>query len=268
MALWIVATPIGTLSDCSPRAKRILSEATLIAAEDTRVTRRLLHALSIESPRVVSLRAKNEKQMVASLLTEADSGELVYVCDAGTPCISDPGSYLVEQALQAGIRVLSVPGPSSLSTALAASGFLATPSFFAGFAPKKGRENWLSDLLKRPETLVVFEAPTRILDLVRRCAAMTPDREASLCRELSKRHEEIIRGRFDELNNQLKNHSTLKGEMVLVIGPSESARSKGTSVALEGESLKDIAKVLAARWDISKRDAYQHLLDIGKQYEE
>ena len=268
MPLWIVATPIGTLSDCSPRAQRILSEATLIAAEDTRVTRRLLHALSIEATKVVSLRAKNEKHYVPALLSEAENGNLVYVCDAGTPCISDPGAYLVEQAIEAGIRILSVPGPSSLSTALAASGFVANPSYFAGFAPKKGRENWLLDLLQRPETLVVFEAPTRVEDLVRRCAGIAPEREASLCRELSKRHEEIIRGRFSELTEVLDAHSSLKGEMVLVIGPGDKPRLVPQIVSLEGDSLKDISKVLSVRWNVSKREAYQQLLALGKQYEE
>ena len=268
MPLWIVATPIGTLSDCSPRARKVLAEATLIAAEDTRVTRRLLQSLSIDAPKIVSLRAKNEKQMAPSLLDEAMNGDLVYVCDAGTPCISDPGSTLIEQAISKGIRILSVPGPSSLSTALAVSGFSTIPSYFAGFAPKKGRNNWLVDLLDRPETLVVFEAPSRIIDLVRRCAELAPNRHASLCRELSKRHEEIIRGPFEELSEVLGNHKTLKGEMVLVIGPNNDGPGHRKALPLSGDSLKDVAKVLSARWNVSKREAYQHLLDIGKQYED
>ena len=265
MALWIVATPIGTLEDLSPRARSVLESVALIAAEDTRVTRKLFAGLGLTYQRLVSVRAKNERQQLTSIIDQAEVEDVAYVCDAGTPCVSDPGSHLVEAALERGVRVLSVPGPSALPTALAVSGFQAIPSYFAGFAPKKGRENWLLDLLKRPETLVVFESPSRIRDLVRRSSEIAPKRMAAVCRELSKRHEEVIRDQLVNLNTRLSEHTMLKGEFVLVYGPGEQTKSVGTS-ALKDDSPKELAKALARRWGLNRREAYQELTKLDERF--
>lgn len=261
MALWIVATPIGTLDDCSPRARQVLAEAAVIAAEDTRTTRRLLGALGIAAPPLVALHAHNEDRAAEALATRARDASVVLVSDAGTPAISDPGRHLVEAALRAGVEIRSVPGPSALATALAASGFPAAPSTFLGFPPRKGREGWAAEVAARPETLVMYEAPSRVASLVAALAAVVPSREAVLCRELSKRYEEVLRAPLPELATALAGRELL-GECVVVVGPGEApARAEAVPLA-EDASLKDVAAVLAARWGVSKREAYQRLLAL------
>lgn len=193
MPLWLVATPIGTLGDASPRMKQVIERAAVVAAEDTRTTRALLTALGVPAPPLTALHAHNEDQVVAELIARAHDEDVALVSDAGTPGVSDPGTRLVSAALDAGVRVLSVPGPSALASALAASGFAAAPSTFLGFAPRKGRDGFCDDALARPETLVVFEAPTRVGELVARLAARAPGRPAALVREISKRFEEVRR---------------------------------------------------------------------------
>ncbi|MCB9662643.1 MAG: 16S rRNA (cytidine(1402)-2'-O)-methyltransferase [Alphaproteobacteria bacterium] len=261
VALWIVATPIGTLDDCSPRARRVLAEAAVIAAEDTRTTRKLLGALDLPAPPLVALHAHNEAQRAEALAARALQEEVALVTDAGTPGISDPGRELVRACLEAGVRVLSVPGPSALAAALAASGMPVAPSTFLGFPPRKGRDGWADEVLRRPETLVCFEAPSRLPDLVARLAARSPAREAVLCRELSKRHEEVLRAPLEALAGLLADRS-LKGECVLVVGPGEALEAASGPEVGEGASLKDVAAVLATRWGISRREAYQRLLAL------
>jgi 16S rRNA (cytidine1402-2'-O)-methyltransferase len=261
--LWIVATPLGTIGDCSPRARETLAGAAVIAAEDTRTTRRLLGALEIPAPPLQALHAHNEDRAADALAARAVREDVVLVCDAGTPGISDPGRFLVEAAHRLGAPIRSVPGPSALPTALAASGFPAAPSSFLGFAPRKGREGWAAEALTRPETLVIYEAPSRVAGLVAALAALAPDREACLARELSKRFEEVLRRPLGELATALADREIL-GECVLVVGPGEAlARPAGATLG-EDASLKDVAAVLAERWGVSKREAYQRLLDLER----
>ena len=260
MPLWIVATPLGTLGDLSPRARDVLGAADLVCCEDTRTTRRLLSAVDMPAPRLVALHAHNEAGRAEDIARMAADGDVVLVSDAGTPAVSDPGQAVVAACLAAGVRVLSVPGPSALATALAASGFPAAPSAFLGFPPRKGRDGWAADALARPETLVIYEAPSRVVDLVGRLAGFAPHREAALCRELSKKHETIRRAPLPALAEALA-VEPVRGECVLVVGPGEAVAPAAAAPVDNGASLKDIAAVLASRWGVSRRAAYQALLD-------
>lgn len=264
MSLWIVATPIGTLADLSPRAAEVLAGATLIAAEDTRVTRKLLAALQIPSPPLIALHAHNEAERAPDLAERARTETIALVSDAGTPALSDPGRALVDAALRLGVEVRSVPGPSAIAAALAASGFPAAPSCFLGFPPRKGRTNWLREVLLAPHTLILFEAPTRVLELVERAAGLLPDREIALCREISKTFEEVVRLPAAALATHLRERDPLRGECVLVIGPGPVTQAPREEV--EAGSLKDVARVLAARWGVSRKEAYAALLRLDRDY--
>jgi 16S rRNA (cytidine1402-2'-O)-methyltransferase len=260
--LWIVATPIGTLDDLSPRAREVLGRAAVIAAEDTRRTRKLLGALDIPAPELVALHAHNEARRAPALVERAGEADVALVSDAGTPGVSDPGGRLVEAALAAGIEIRSVPGPSALAAALAASGFPAAPATFLGFAPRKGRRGFVEDAVRRPETLLVYEAPSRAADLVARLARAAPHREGVLCRELSKRFETVLRAPLPELAATLADQAP-RGECVVLVGPGEAAVA--TPAPPVGEGVKEAAAALAARWEVPRRDVYQGLLALERE---
>ncbi len=264
MTLHIVATPIGTLSDLSPHAREVLSSASVIAAEDTRTTRRLLSASDIPAPEIVAVHAHNEDRVAERIAERALTEEVVLACDAGTPGISDPGHLVVTAAHALGVEIRSVPGPSALAASLSASGFPTAPSTFLGFPPRKGRDGWVEATLARSDTLVMYEAPGRIADLAARFAAVAPRREAVLCRELSKKHEEVLRASLPDLATQLAGRE-LRGECVLVIGPGDAVKTGEPSIG-EG-SLKEVAAVLAERWGVKRRDAYQRLIAIEEEEE-
>jgi 16S rRNA (cytidine1402-2'-O)-methyltransferase len=259
MALWLVATPIGTLGDLSPRAREVLASADAIAAEDTRTARKLLTATGIRAPALLALHGHNESELGERVAERAGREEVVLVSEAGTPGISDPGASVVSAAHRLGVPVRSVPGPSALAAALAATGFSAAPSSFLGFAPRKGRDGWARAALERRETVVVFEAPGRVVDLLERLATLQPEREASVCRELSKAFEEVRRDTLAALATEFGARDAVKGECVLVIGPGQPLRP--AAPVLEGTGLKDVAKVLAERWGVTRREAYQRLLE-------
>lgn len=263
MALWLVATPIGTLGDIAPRAREVLASAATIAAEDTRTTHKLLHLLGIPAPPLVALHAHNEAERAEALARRAAAEEIALVSDAGTPGISDPGQLVVTAAHRLGVPVLSVPGPSALPTALAASGFPAAPAVFLGFPPRKGRETWAKVALARPETLVIYEAGNRVAGLVAALAAWQPDREACLCRELSKRHEENRRATLAGLAADLGARDAIRGECVLVVGPGEALVPERDALAADA-GLGDIAAALAQRWGVPKKDAYRRLLELER----
>jgi len=259
MALWLVATPIGTLGDLSPRAREVLAGAAVIAAEDTRTARRLLAAAGLRAPELLALHGHNEAEVGERVAERARAEEVVLVSEAGTPGISDPGAMVVSAAHRLGVPVRSVPGPSALAAALAAAGFPAAPSTFLGFAPRKGRTRWARAALERGETAVVFEAPNRVVDLLERLAALQPERQACLCRELSKAFEEVRRDSLAALAGEFAARDAVRGECVLVIGPGEPLRPE--SPALDGTGLKEVAKVLAERWGVTRREAYRRLLE-------
>jgi 16S rRNA (cytidine1402-2'-O)-methyltransferase len=216
----VVATPIGNLSDLSPRAREAFERADLIACEDTRHTGQLLHHLGIKKP-LVSLHEHNERQRLPRLLAELAEGKTVALAsDAGTPLLSDPGFVLVREAARAGAIVEPIPGPSAVLAALVASALPPYPFTFAGFPPPKSgkRRTYYRDLAGLRHTLVVFESPHRLLASLDDARAELGDRPAAVCRELTKLHEETLRGSLSELQATLAARPALKGEFVVVLG--------------------------------------------------
>jgi 16S rRNA (cytidine1402-2'-O)-methyltransferase len=216
--LVLVPTPIGNLEDITLRAQRMLSECDGVIAEDTRVTGSLLHKLGIKKP-LIPFHAHNEHGMVTQLTQRLLNGErLVMVSDAGTPGISDPGFLLVREAIKAGIAVECLPGPTAFVPALVASGLPCDRFVFEGFLPvKKGRRTRLEELKTEERTIVLYESPHRIartlLDLSQ---AFGGQRRACVSRELSKLHEEHVRGTLDELRSHFESKDP-KGEMVVCV---------------------------------------------------
>jgi 16S rRNA (cytidine1402-2'-O)-methyltransferase len=218
--LIVVATPIGNLEDLTPRAARALSEADLIACEDTRRTGRLLAHLGTKRP-LLSLHEHNERQRVPRLVKTLQRGDSVaLVSDAGTPLLSDPGFVLIRECLERGIEVLHLPGPSALVTALVQSGLPPHPFTFAGFPPPKSgkRRRFFERFAGLGHTLVLFESPHRILASLDDLAAVLGDRPAALGRELTKLHEETLRGSLSDIRRQLGRRTAIKGELTLVVG--------------------------------------------------
>ena len=265
--VYVVATPIGNLEDLSPRAQRVLREAALIACEDTRHTALLCQRFAIPTPRV-SLHAHNEARRVPELLERLARGQsLALVSDAGTPLVSDPGERLVRAALEAGHAVVPVPGPSALLAALVASGLPTSPFAFVGFLPRKGAERArrLAALAAFPGTLVLFEAPNRAAATLRDLHAALGPRRAALARELTKRHETVLRGRLGELALD-----ELRGELTIVVdGPAERGSPEPVGADVDetvdrllrsGLSARDAARRLARELGLAKRDAYARVL--------
>ena len=227
--LFLVATPIGNLEDVTTRALRVLREADLVAAEDTRHTRRLLEHFGIPA-QVVSLHEHNERARAASLVERVQSGQdVALVTDAGSPGIADPGYPVVRAAVAAGVRVESVPGPSAVITALQVSGLPTDAFLFAGFLPPKGaaRRRRLEELSAHRETVVVFESPHRIEACLTDLEAVWGERPIALARELTKLHEQVLRGTAGEVRAALR-AEWKRGEMVLVLGGlTRAERSRG-----------------------------------------
>ena len=218
--LFVVATPIGNLEDITARAIRILRDATLIAAEDTRRTAHLLARYAIATP-TTSLHEHVEARKAASLIARLQRGDnIALVSDAGTPTISDPGQRLIRGAIDAGIRVEAVPGPSAAVAALAASGLSAETFTFLGFPPtrSKDRTAWLADLRSANRTVVFFEAPHRIRTTLEQIHQTIGDRPVAVGRELTKAHEEWVRGPISSVLNELGDP---RGEFTVVIGVSQ-----------------------------------------------
>lgn len=216
--LYIVATPIGNLSDITRRAERVLSECDAVAAEDTRRTLGLLSHLGIKKQLISYYEPKEEQAIpgIIKLLTEGKSVALV--TDGGTPAISDPGYRLVKVAHEAGIRVIPIPGPSALTAALSAAGIPTDRFTFAGFLPSKSsaRKKALSDLKDRTDTLVFYESPNRLLDFLADALSILGDRETVIFREITKIHEEQIRGTISAIIELLKGKA-IKGEITVLI---------------------------------------------------
>jgi 16S rRNA (cytidine1402-2'-O)-methyltransferase len=221
--LLVVATPIGNLDDLSPRARAAFEEADLVACEDTRHTGRLLAHLGIKKP-LISLHEHNERQRLPRLLAELEEGKVIaLVSDAGTPLLSDPGYVLTREAAARGVRIEPVPGPSALLAALVASALPPYPFTFAGFPPPKSgkRRTFYKRWAGLGHTLIVFESPHRLLASLEDAVAELGDRPAAIARELTKLHEEVLRGRLAELLEELRRRPALKGEFVVVIGGGE-----------------------------------------------
>ena len=216
----LAATPLGNDQDASPRLCELLASADLIAAEDTRRLRRLVGGLGIEvSGRVVSYHDANERERAIELVDHAAAGGIVLVVtDAGMPVVSDPGYRVVAEAIERGVRVTAVPGPSAVLTALALSGLPVDRFCFEGFLPRKAgeRATRVSSLVTEPRTMVFFEAPHRLLPMLTALAdGMGPARPAAVCRELTKTYEEVVRGPLGDLVTWA-NHN-VRGEITVVV---------------------------------------------------
>ncbi len=219
--LVLVATPIGNLQDVSERVRRSLESSAVVACEDTRRTGSLMAHLGLDN-RLLSVHEHNESRRVPELLERLDRGETVsLVSDAGTPLVSDPGYRLVQAAVAGGHEVIAVPGPAAFLAALIVSALPPTPFTFVGFPPPKSskRRRFFERLATLDHTVVLYESPHRISRTLEQAMACAGDRLASLSRELTKMHEETIRGRLSELVAIDRERGSWKGELVLVLGP-------------------------------------------------
>ncbi len=265
--LYLVATPIGNLSEMSPRAIETLQNADIIACEDTRVTGKLLSFFNIKKP-LVSLREHNEVSEAGKLITRILAGEKVaYASDAGYPCISDPGAKLVQLALQNGINVSTISGPNAGLNALVASGLDTSHFYFHGFlnAKENVARNELQEMIKRKETIILYEAPHRIMKTLNMLFEILGDRQVCLARELTKQHEEFIRGPLSELVEL--DPTTLKGEMVLIVeGRKDEVKPDLNNEEIYqmvknfvgmGMSTKDAIKRVSEITEISKNQVYK-----------
>jgi 16S rRNA (cytidine1402-2'-O)-methyltransferase len=273
--LYIVATPIGNLEDITLRALRVLRSADRVACEDTRQTRKLLDRYGIATP-TISSHEHNEAERSRQLIEELKNGaRIAVVSDAGTPGISDPGMVLAAAAIAAGIPVYPIPGASAVLAALVASGLSTEQFSFVGFLPPKAgaRRTALEDLatgLSRPSTLVFYEAPHRIADTLADVEGVWgADCRVALARELTKFHEEFLRGAVHDVRNQLAARETIRGEMVLLIDahPLASGSAATTSVQdrlaelekSEGLAEKDALKRIARERGVSKSELWREL---------
>jgi 16S rRNA (cytidine1402-2'-O)-methyltransferase len=266
--LYVVATPIGNLADITLRALRVLADVDVIAAEDTRTTRKLLAHHGIRTP-LVSYHAHNEAVRTQELLGRLRGGESVaVVSEAGTPSISDPGFRLVHEAIAASVNVEPVPGASAILAALVVSG-LPTESFvFEGFLPRRSgeRKRRLASLATERRTLVFFEAPHRLDASVSDMIEALGDRRVALCRELTKMHEEVRRSDLSELVASLKRRP-VKGEIVLVVegaGEAEPDLGPATDEVLErirgGQSAREATREVATERGVPRRPLYDRVL--------
>jgi 16S rRNA (cytidine1402-2'-O)-methyltransferase len=249
MPLAVCATPIGNLEDVTLRVLRELAAADLVLCEDTRHTRLLLERHGVEA-RLLSYHEHNEARRTAELLPRLEAGErIALVSDAGLPGVSDPGARLVRAALDAGIDVTVLPGPSAVETALVASGLVAGQYRFLGFLPRgeKRLATLWDELRGWPWPAVAFESPQRLPATLRSLAAADPEREVAVCRELTKRFEEVVRGAAAELAARL--HTPPKGEVTLVLGPSATR----ADAAAEERALEAVAALVAV--GVSRRRA-------------
>lgn len=230
--LYICSTPIGNLDDVSERLLQTLRTADVVAAEDTRHTRKLLTRYDIHVPELWSYNEHNAKERESALLTAWGEGKSVALCsDAGTPIVSDPGDTAVRLAIENGVPVVPIPGPSALLAALVASGLPAMPFTFVGFLPRSGKElrQALSDYGSLPWTYVFYEAPHRIEKTLRELALLFPERMIAIGKELTKRHETFLYGTAFELSNEVAEQGA-RGEYVVVVGPPGKDEAKGSAV--------------------------------------
>lgn len=272
--LFVVATPLGNLADLSPRAAETLGRVAVVAAEDTRRTKRLLNHLDVR-PRLMSLPAFAEADRAEGVLTQLEKGvDVALVTDAGTPGVSDPGTGLVALARQHGVPVVPLPGPSAVATALSASGLPGDRYLFLGFPPRKGtaRKELLETVAGSPWTIVLYESPNRLGALLQDLGAtLGGDRAAVVGRELTKLHEEIVAGTLDELMARFADES-VKGEVTVVIaggpqGPREPDRAKAAEAAAaliaEGLPTKDIVRQLTENWGLSRNEGYRLVMRLS-----
>ncbi len=224
---FVVATPIGNLSDLSQRTKQTLSSVALVAAEDTRRARQLLNHLALVKPLLRCDELVQEKAAEKVLQVLSKGSSVAFICDAGTPGVSDPGATLVDQIHLAGVQIISIPGPSALTAALSISGFQSIPFTFYGFLKRKGggRKKILRAIALGKKTSVFFESPHRLGKTISELAAIAPSRMAFIARELTKKFEETWRGPLKELCTEILKKKIL-GECTIVVAPKKKHKVK------------------------------------------
>lgn len=273
-SLYLVPTPIGNLEDMTYRSVRILQEVDLIASEDTRNTQKLLNHFEIQAPQK-SLHEHNYKERIPQLIAELMSGRsIAQVSDAGMPSISDPGHELVLACIQAGIPVVAIPGPTAGMTALIASGLLPQPFLFYGFLGRKKKEQQttLETLKEYTATLIFYESPYRISATLTNMLTVFGNRQVVLCRELTKIHEEYLRGSIEELLDYIEEHP-VKGECCLLVEGNTGSEEPQTQIegslkeqveqliAL-GEKTNAAIKAVAVKNGLKKQEVYRQFHDL------
>lgn len=271
LSLTIVATPIGNLKDLSARALEVLNSVDYILCEDTRRAQKLKTHFAF-NPRLVSFHEHNERSRIPAVLSRMKRGKtFALISDAGTPLISDPGLQLVQEMIRENLQFSFVPGPSAVQSALVMSGFRTYPYYFYGFLPVKpgDRTAAIEQIsMLRDCTIVLFESPKRILGLVREVGEKLGDRPIAVCRELTKLHEEVIRGNVSEILDRLASRKLL-GEFTLVISPGqagpavmtvESIRARFDHLQNEGLSRKEALKKLSKESGRPKNELYELLM--------
>ena len=265
-ALVVCPTPIGNLDDVSARVRETLIAADFVACEDTRRTGKLMESLAIRpTPRLVSFHEGNESARAVELTQQIERGyNVALVSDAGMPGISDPGFKLIRRCIDRDLEVTVLPGPSVVPVALVASGLPTDRWRFEGFLPRRAGE--MERVLRSTETVICFESPRRVGESLTALAAIAPDREAAVCRELTKIHEEVARGTLGELARRFR--GDVKGEIVLVIGPAETGEH-GQDVGFAVDALRHLvqsgarpraaASVVAALTGTRANDLYKAL---------
>lgn len=271
--LVICPTPLGNLGDITPRALDALREANTVCAEDTRVTGKLLAALGVEGKRLERLDENVIGDRAAEIVARVAGGEVIAYCtDAGMPGVSDPGLRLVRVARDAGETVEVLPGPTAVATAYVASGTPASAFYFGGFFPRKekARADMLEQLKALDAALVFYESPKRIVAALEAIAGAFPKRTMTVCRELTKLHEEVVRGPAPQVLADFQSRDSVKGEIVVVIDPPaddetevspDEAMARAVELVSLGERPKDVAKQLTAEFGISRNEAYDIALE-------
>ena len=275
--LVICPTPLGNLGDMPPRAVEELRAADVVCAEDTRVTGKLLAALGIEGKRLERLDENMVGKRAQRIIERVQAGECVAYCtDAGMPGVSDPGLRLVRAARDAGAPIEVLPGPTAVATAYVASGCINETFYFGGFFPRKdaARRQLLTDLSSLNAALIFYESPNRIVDSLQCIADTLPYRTCAVCRELTKLHEEVLRGTAADVRAILAARGVVKGEIVLVIdGPAEEeqseriadtisqAKQRAAELSAEGMRPKDVSRQLRSEFDIPRNQAYDIALE-------
>jgi 16S rRNA (cytidine1402-2'-O)-methyltransferase len=277
--LYVVATPIGHRDDITLRALKILGQVAVIAAEDTRKTRRLLEWHAIKGT-FISYHEYNEKERTPLILKKLQTGtSIALVSNAGTPTVSDPGYRLIKSAAQNGVKIVPVPGVSAMTAALSVAGMSTDAFTFAGFLSKKKgkRLRLLAQLAQEPRTLILYESPKRILTLLDDIIDTMGDRHGVLAREMTKHHEEFMRGRLSEIRLSLKVRLEIKGEITLLVAGSEGDSAVTWEAVLaeirhdletQKAPVSKLAKHISEKYGVSKNKVYQAALKIRDQMTE
>ncbi|BBO71803.1 ribosomal RNA small subunit methyltransferase I [Desulfosarcina alkanivorans] len=274
--LYVVATPIGNLEDITLRAIHTLDGVDLIAAEDTRHTRRLLSRYRIDTP-LISCHEHNEHHRTPELIAKIQSGAAVaLVSDAGTPSVSDPGYRLVCAAVAHRLDIFPIPGVSAVVTALSASGLPTDAFVFLGFAPKKKgkRREWLESLAAESRTLVFYESPRRVAGFLEELRSVMGDRQAVLAREMTKVHEEFMRGSIAHIQKVLAGRPEVKGECTLLVGGAPAADTVSDAdlgdllreaLSQPGARISSISKTIARQYRLPRKTVYEMALTIQRE---